>query len=331
MGVAGEISNPFNALVASANPISALGFNAGTAFVDFYGSMITSGRQLQISQSSQTLNDAAFWTQTVTGGATITDGGVYAFATGTNSAASAVLQSKQVAPTQTGTFGMMSLEGIIFAGNVAPPNNTLITVGALTAQNGTGFRWQNGQFKLVVRSAGIETVLIPAQFNGAPNFVYDYTFAPFLSILFIKAGCQFFSGSTLLHTYFGPIGTLFDFPLRCEAANTGVTAGVSFSIPGWSLQRLGQSLGQAAYVNLIAPSTTVIKTGAGRLQSVLVTTATANNGTLKLYDNTSASGPVIATINGTVVGTYLFDLHFSNGLTAVLAGNGTPSVTFTVF
>lgn len=331
MAVAGEITNPFNALVATMNPISNLGFNAGTAFVDFYGSLITSRRRLQISQPSQTLQDPAFWTLTTANGASVTDGGFYNFALGSNPAASLSLQSVQVAPTITGTFGMMSIEGLIFPSNTAPPANSRMTIGAMTPTDGPAFRWENGVFKLVIRAGGSETVFSPAQFNGAPNFVYDYTFAPFLSILFIKAGCQFFSGSTLLHTYFGPLGTIFDFPLRVEASNTGTTTGCAFSIPGWTLQHLGSLPEQTTYASLLTAGTTVLKHGAGRLKRCIITRAGNPGQSLTLYDNTAASGRVIAVISPDNVNQFDFDLDFTTGLTALILGAGTPSATLTFY
>src|SRR5665213_1707575 len=56
-----------------------------------------------------------------------------------------------------------------------------------------------------------------------------------------------------------------------------------------------------------ASATTVVKTGAGQLHSVICGTATGN---ITIYDNTAASGTKIIDVYALVAGTTVFDISF---------------------
>ena len=63
-------------------------------------------------------------------------------------------------------------------------------------------------------------------------------------------------------------------------------------------------------------TTTVCKTGAGLLHTITVTGGTA--GTIVVYDNTAASGTILASFSSTnALATYTFNVSFSIGLTVV--------------
>ena len=63
-------------------------------------------------------------------------------------------------------------------------------------------------------------------------------------------------------------------------------------------------------------TTTVVKTGAGLLHTITVTGGTA--GTIVVYDNTAASGTILASFASTnALATYTFNVSFSVGLTVV--------------
>jgi hypothetical protein len=65
---------------------------------------------------------------------------------------------------------------------------------------------------------------------------------------------------------------------------------------------------------------TSIKNGAGTLRKVVVNTK-GTTATLTLYDNTSASGTVIAVLDLTAQpGTFMFDAAFTIGCFAVITG-----------
>ncbi len=70
--------------------------------------------------------------------------------------------------------------------------------------------------------------------------------------------------------------------------------------------------------NLTAAATTVIKTGAGVLHSIVINATAA--GSITLYDNTAASGVKIGTLKASIgENTYTYNGTFSTGLTVVLA------------
>lgn len=75
------------------------------------------------------------------------------------------------------------------------------------------------------------------------------------------------------------------------------------------------------YTNITTKTTTVAKTGAGVLHSIVINKAGSAD-TLTVYDNTAASGTIIGTITVTasVNFVFLYDVAFSTGLTIVSGG-----------
>ncbi len=76
-------------------------------------------------------------------------------------------------------------------------------------------------------------------------------------------------------------------------------------------------------------ATTTVKTGVGILHSITFNTKGASSNTLTVYDNTAASGTVMAVIDTTdKVTTLFYDIPFLTGLT-VISATGTGA-DFTV-
>lgn len=74
-------------------------------------------------------------------------------------------------------------------------------------------------------------------------------------------------------------------------------------------------------------TTTTLKTGAGILHTIVVNGGTA--GTIIVYDNTAASGTIIASFDSTnALATYTFDCTFSTGLTVITSAATKLSVNF---
>jgi hypothetical protein len=79
--------------------------------------------------------------------------------------------------------------------------------------------------------------------------------------------------------------------------------------------------------NIKTATTTVVKTGAGVLNKVVINTTAA--GTITIYDNTSAAGATIATIAVSAIGpVFMYDLAFTLGLTVVTAAASDITVTY---
>lgn len=81
----------------------------------------------------------------------------------------------------------------------------------------------------------------------------------------------------------------------------------------------------AAYIS--TATTTVVKTGAGFLHSITVEGGTT--GTIIIYDNTAASGTIIASFDSTVaLATYILDVAFSVGCTIITSAATKITVSF---
>jgi hypothetical protein len=79
--------------------------------------------------------------------------------------------------------------------------------------------------------------------------------------------------------------------------------------------------------NIATATTTTVKSGSGHLHSIVINTTAA--GTITVYDNTAASGTIIAILKTSVVeGTYLYDCDFTTGLTIVTGAASNITVTY---
>lgn len=84
------------------------------------------------------------------------------------------------------------------------------------------------------------------------------------------------------------------------------------------------------YTNITTATTTVVKSGAGNLHSIVINNPTAANA-ITIYDNTAGSGIKIGTINTAATGgwgTFLYNVDFGTGLTIVTAGTQDITVTW---
>lgn len=84
---------------------------------------------------------------------------------------------------------------------------------------------------------------------------------------------------------------------------------------------------EATDVNLTASA--LVKTGSGRVQGVVVNSNTS--GTLKLWDNTAASGSVVINTYTFPAGSStipLFGMSFSTGLYATIGGTADISIAY---
>lgn len=87
----------------------------------------------------------------------------------------------------------------------------------------------------------------------------------------------------------------------------------------------GETLFRPAYIS--TATTTTVKSGRGRLHSIVIGETAA--GSITIYDNTAASGTVIGVLKASIVeGTYEFDCAFNTGLTIVTAGASKITVNY---
>lgn len=81
-----------------------------------------------------------------------------------------------------------------------------------------------------------------------------------------------------------------------------------------------QSFAGYSYAYIATAGTNTVKTGSGNLVRLVVEGGTA--GTIIIYDNTAASGTIMASFDSTnALATYTFDIPYSTGLTIITSAN----------
>lgn len=88
--------------------------------------------------------------------------------------------------------------------------------------------------------------------------------------------------------------------------------------------------GLNSYANITTSTTTLVKTGAGTLHTVNINSVGTVASSISIYDNILGSGTAIAVIDSLAVnsvGTRVFDISFTTGLTIVTTGTVAPNVT----
>lgn len=131
---------------------------------------------------------------------------------------------------------------------------------------------------------------------------------------------------------------------KYEASPTTLSSGGTKQLPG---NQLGQTLtdlgtriagediandvlktrysGSSTYIS--TATTTVVKSGAGHLHSIVLSETAA--GSITVYDNTAGSGTILAVLKASIVeGTYTLDIPFGTGLTIVTAGASKLTVSW---
>lgn len=308
--------------------IAVTGFNSLRARVSTYGAGTITARGYAIATASKPTAVALASGSNTIGAVTLTDN--------TNSAN--VLKSDGTAAGQNAQ---------LVAGTHLASSFTTTTVQAVASTDAANYAWVSVH---VVTQGGSSTVTFQASDDNT-NWV---SVALMSSAGVAQAAASSTTSAGVM--FHGPLPGRY-FRLNVTGIVSGTTAGVvEFYAAPRAMQTFGGIVSQngtwtvqpgntpntaAWLVQLVAAATggysfshiaantagTTVKSGAGTLHSVTINTAGASSNVLTLYDNTAASGTVIAIIDTTTVRTLVFDAAFATGLEAVLATGTAADVT----
>jgi len=228
------------------------------------------------------------------------------------------MAARLTATTATNCTRIIGAMGIT-AGNPPTRNN-----GYYFAYDGTGALTVN--CKVAGQAA---STVSSGSFNGQVASYSVDTNVHAYEILYYVMGVWFFIDGVLIHKFTPTTGILNnELDVHCFAESVNSTGASSGVLEVWasSVLRLGKEVTRPTYKNLSANATTVLKTGGGSLQSIVINAFGAGN-TITIYDNTSAVAPVIATFVASADGVYTYNLDFQTGLTIVLSGGVASNVT----
>jgi hypothetical protein len=208
-----------------------------------------------------------------------------------------------------------------------------ITAGSPpTINNGFYFELSAaGVLSINTKATGIAVISVASgSFNGeVTSYTVDANVHAYEIIYFVM-GVWFFVDGVLLHKV-SPTTLILnsdpDLHVYAETVNTaaGVTSG-TMQVWAGSILRYGRETSRPAYAHITTATTTVLKLTSGTLDHIVMNNPT--NNAITLYDNTAASGAVIAIINPGASATPFtldYQLDFQIGLTIVTAG--TPDLT----
>jgi hypothetical protein len=189
----------------------------------------------------------------------------------------------------------------------------------------------NHVLKLVCRKGSSdENVVTSGSFNGDQGnaFTLDANVHSY-EIYITNSKVFFVISDQLVHTFEGttdPLSSTLTLPARVESINAGGnTNDNAVHLRVASISRLGPLHTEAIYKNVVGSATSVLKLGAGVLLKLIVNNA-PSNGTITIYDNTAASGTLIATVTLSNTATsplvLPYECPFFTGLTVVTSGTG---------
>ncbi len=299
---------------------------------------VTPMSALKVAQSTRLVGatltgvfDTNFWVksvQTGTGDATVA-GRVMILATGVTSASSIVVNSVRTARYSGG-------QSNYYRGVVRLPAVTGVNTrrwGAFNVQDGYYFQHNGTTLSINSRKGGADgTPVSSGSFNGTIGPTYEPDANPHTyEIHWTNKSTWFFIDDVLLHKLSNATSTLTNtlhFQIGSECTNGANVINNTLEIWSATISRTGVLLNQPQSMRLSTLATTVLKTGPGNLHSVIFGNMPTANGTITIYDNTSAAGTILwnAVVQRaagvfTPVSVDFKGLPFNIGLTVVQATN----------
>ena len=224
-------------------------------------------------------------------------------------------------------FGALSTKVVPFILTLAPLDGFCFSIAP------------NNSVSVQAYSNGAVTLNVSSGFNGALGSTYTLADANFHTweILYRDSSVHFLIDGFLLHTA-GPTTTALSPNMNNYSTLAQITTGAeavgrTMVASYATIERYGQDTTRPQYAYIHGAATTVCKTSAGSLHGIIIGTPTSGS-PVTIYDNTAASGTVIAVLSPTT-GTVPDDVDFgesgvdfSNGLTVVTTGTTDITVVF---
>jgi len=278
------------------------------------------------SSFDNTTIDTNFWAVTNTLGGTTTQAGQLILSTNTTANGATIAQSVKKARFSPGSSNVFQAN--LRLGDTGVTNNVR-RWGAFDGTNGAYFKLSDTTLYVCTLKASVETAVASSSWNDNRTVPTLTNFNNW-EIYYLPGKVIFTIGGILKHTArFPTTAWTDDLTLNVRADNTnsgGITSNNILYTKAMVISRLGNSSTAARYNYIGTNVTTVLKLGAGRLHSIVVTD---NAGTIVVYDNTAATGVQIAVIDASkVLGSLEFHVDFSNGLTFVTSGGAKCTVIY---
>jgi hypothetical protein len=262
--------------------------------------------------------DPNFWTGTNLNSATIAQtGSQILISSGTNAAASSILQSTRTAR---------------YIGSIANRFKCVMNLGDVGVANNTR-RWGafNGNDGAYFELAGTVLTACVMKTNGTRTAVRVLA-APTTDVtsyeIYYKNAKVFFTiGGNLVATHEAKTTTWTDtltLPCRADNISTGSTTNCTMSFRSMTIVRMGELQTATMFRNITGVSSSqILKYGSGTLHRIVFNTL-INGQTVSIYDNVTGTGNPIAVItpaNGVGPFTQEFMLDFYTGLNIVPSSN----------
>ena len=274
---------------------------------------------------SGNVKDPNFWKESIVGSGVIAQGGEIRLNTGIVANSSAMYNTLSLARFITGTS---SMNKSVVQMQTPPQLNNIRRWGCFNDSNGFFFQFDGLTFSVGWINAGVVTLVDNGNFNGilSPAIVLDGFYHVYY-IIYNQHQVSFYYDQKLLHIVNVTTDNLCNtLDLPCTILNQNYGGNITdnrIDCLALATSRLGELQSESKFFHISgAAATYTLKYGAGKLHKIVFNTVTGT--TMTLYDSTGALTGTIGVITLgalAIVGSWLYDLPFDNGLTIVVTGN----------
>ena len=198
--------------------------------------------------------------------------------------------------------------------------------------DGAFYRNNEGAIEVVVRKAGVDTVVEEVDFNGSAVTGFDNTFVKddnihIYEILYNAGKIEFFQDRKLIHSFNSAAAVAYEtvhLTLGASVRNiNGNTTNNQLKTRGFSCSRVGTQAAENDSITINGPGSLALKNSPGKLLNIIITNVGIGTANIELFDATDGTGAPFATLDLTES---LVDLSINrrldNGLFYVATGSG---------